>query len=50
MPEALRKMAFGHSRKFDGDAVYSHEMDGDREKIAMYTDEAFGKIISGAKT
>lgn len=50
MPEALKKIAFGHSRKFDGDTVYSHEMDGDRERIASYTDEAFERILTQSET
>lgn len=45
MPETLKKMAFGHSRKFDGDTVYNHEMSGDRERIAAYSNAAFSKIL-----
>lgn len=49
MPEGLKKMAFGHSRQFDGDAVYSHEMEGDRDRIMQYNTAAFDKILSTTK-
>lgn len=45
MPDTLKKMAFGHSRSFDGDRVYNHEMDGDRERIAEYSQAAFIQIL-----
>lgn len=48
MPTTLKKMAFGHSRNFDGDRVYNHEMEGDREKIAEYSQAAFSKILTYA--
>ena len=46
MPETYKKMAFGHSRKFDGDKVYNHAMTGDLEQIAAYSNAAFEKILS----
>lgn len=46
MPTTLKKMAFGHSRNFDGDRVYNHEMEGDRERIAEYSQEAFSRILA----
>lgn len=45
MPDTLKKMAFGHSRSFDGGRVYNHEMDGDRERIAEYSQAAFIQIL-----
>lgn len=45
MPDGLKKMAYGHSRQFNGDSVYSHEMDGDLEAIAQYSEEAFAEIL-----
>lgn len=45
MPDGLKKMAFGHSRTFNGDSVYSHEMAGDLEVIAEYTEKAFDEIL-----
>lgn len=49
MPESLKKMAFGHSRKFDGDSVYNHEMDGDMDAIVAYSTEAFSRILCPEK-
>lgn len=42
-------MAFGHSRKFDGDSVYNHEMDGDMDAIVAYSTEAFSRILCPEK-
>lgn len=47
MPDAYKKMLFGHSAKFDGDAVYDHRMDGDLAAAARMNDAAFRKIVSG---
>lgn len=45
MPDTLKKMAFGHSRNFDGDRVYNHEMSGDMDRIAEYSQAAFARIL-----
>lgn len=45
MPAGLKKMVVGHSRDMDTEGVYGHQMAGDLEKAASYTEEAFGKII-----
>lgn len=45
MPSALKKLLFGHSNDFDGDAVYSHEMDGDLEAASKMNEAAFLAII-----
>lgn len=44
MPAGLKKMVVGHSRDMDTEGVYGHQMAGDLEKAASYTEEAFGKI------
>lgn len=48
MPEAYKKMLFGHSAKFNGDAVYDHEIAGDLEYAAKMNEAAFLKIIKKA--
>jgi len=45
MPAGLKKMVVGHSKDMDTEGVYGHEMIGDMEKAAAYTEQAFGKII-----
>lgn len=45
MPDGLKKLAFGHSRRFNGDTVYSHGMKGDLEAIAEYSEKAFAEIL-----
>ena len=49
MPAAYKKMLFGHSEAFDGDFVYSHEMDGDLENAAAMNEKAFLGIINMLK-
>lgn len=48
MPEAYKKMLFGHSAKFNGDAVYDHEIAGDLETAAKMNEAAFMRIITKA--
>lgn len=50
MPQALKKLSMGWSESFDGDAVYSHELDGDLDKIAQFTDHAFAEVFREAET
>lgn len=45
MPESYKKMLFGHSADFNGDAVYSHAIDGDLRAAAAMNEAAFLKII-----
>lgn len=45
MPAGLKKMTVGHSRDMDTEGVYGHEMAGDLEKAAWYTEAAFKKIL-----
>lgn len=45
MPTALKKLVFGHSESFDGDATYSHKIAGDLEAAAKYTQAAFARIL-----
>lgn len=45
MPDAYKKMLFGHSANFDGGAVYDHEMRGDLEAAARMNEAAFLRII-----
>lgn len=45
MPEGLKKMVVGHSKDMDTEGVYGHQLAGDLEKAAGYTEEAFKKIL-----
>ena len=45
MPEGLKKMVVGHSKDMDTEGVYGHQMAGDLEKAAQYTDAAFKSIL-----
>lgn len=45
MPAGLKKMVVGHSKDMDTEGVYGHELAGDLEKAANYTEQAFGEII-----
>lgn len=45
MPDGLKKMVVGHSRDMDTDGTYGHEMAGDLEKAATYTERAFDEIL-----
>lgn len=45
MPEGLKKMVVGHSKDMDTEGVYGHQMAGDLEKAAQYTDAAFQNIL-----
>ena len=49
MPDAYKKLLFGHSAKFDGGAVYDHMMAGDLATAAKMNDDAFRKIVNDAK-
>ena len=46
MPEAYKKLLFGHSAKFDGGAVYDHAMAGDLATAAKMNDDAFRKLAN----
>ena len=37
----------GHSADMDTEGTYSHEMAGDLERAAQYSDTAFKKILTG---
>lgn len=45
MPEGLKKMVVGHSKDMDTEGTYGHQMAGDMEKAANYTELAFSAII-----
>lgn len=45
MPEGLKKMVVGHSKDMDTEGVYGHQMAGDLEKAARYTDHAFQSVL-----
>lgn len=45
MPEGLKKMVVGHSKDMDTEGVYGHQMAGDLERAAQYTQAAFDEII-----
>lgn len=45
MPEALKKLIFGHSKNFDGDSVYDHVLVGDLETAAKYINSTFDSIL-----
>lgn len=45
MPEGLKKLVVGHSEDMDTEGVYGHEMEGDRQAAAEYSDAAFRKIL-----
>lgn len=49
MPDRLRKMVMGHSKSMDTNRIYSHQKQGDLDKIANYTDEAFLRILDNKK-
>jgi len=45
MPAGLKKMVVGHSRDMDTEGTYGHEMVGDMQKAANYTEAAFTEIL-----
>lgn len=45
MPEGLKKMVVGHSRDMDTEGVYGHQMAGDLERAAQYSEAAFAALI-----
>lgn len=45
MPEGLKKMVVGHSKDMDTEGVYGHQMAGDLERAAKYSEAAFEAII-----
>lgn len=45
MPEGLKKMVVGHSRDMDTEGVYGHQMAGDLERAARYSEAAFASLI-----
>lgn len=45
MPSGLKKMVVGHSKDMDTEGVYGHEMTGDMEKAAQFTEIAFSEIL-----
>lgn len=45
MPEGLKKMVVGHSQDMDTEGTYGHQMAGDLQKAAEYTDQAFDAVI-----
>lgn len=49
MPEAYKKLLFGHSAGFDGDTVYDHATEGSLTEAARLNAAAFEKVISGQK-
>lgn len=49
MPEGLKKSVIGHSRDMDTEGTYGHEMAGDMELAATYTEQAFEAILKGKK-
>jgi hypothetical protein len=50
LPDGLKKLSMGWSESFDGDRVYSHEIDGDLDKIADFTDQSFNAILADSGT
>ena len=48
MPEAYKKLLFGHSATFDGDAVYDHAMSGSLERAAELNETAFLSLFNSA--
>lgn len=49
MPEAYKKLLFGHSASFNGDAVYDHATEGSLSEAARMNAAAFEKVINGIK-
>lgn len=47
MPSGLKKMAMGHSKDMDTEGTYGHQMAGDLERVAAYTEAAFSAVIGG---
>lgn len=45
MPKALLKLQVGHTPGMDTYGVYSHQVEGDLERAAAYTDEVFSAIL-----
>lgn len=45
MPSGLKKMAVGHSKDMDTEGTYGHQMAGDLERAAAYSEAAFDAII-----
>ena len=45
MPEGLKKMVVGHSKDMDTEGVYGHQMTGDMELAAKYSESAFAALI-----
>lgn len=46
MPTAYKKMLFGHSAKFNGDAVYDHEAGQSLAIAAEINERSFLKNVS----
>lgn len=45
MPEGLKRLVVGHSEDMDTEGTYGHEMAGDLDRAAEYSDAAFRKIL-----
>ena len=45
MPDGLKDLVIGHSKDMDTNGTYGHEMAGDMEKAASYTEKAFAAIL-----
>ena len=48
MPTAYKKLLFGHSANFDGDAVYDHILTGQLEAAARMNESVFLEAINNA--
>lgn len=46
MPEGLKKLVIGHSEDMDTEGTYGHELAGDLDRAAEYSDTAFKKILA----
>lgn len=45
LPASMLKAVVGHSKNFDTDGVYSHEMVGDKQRAAQIIDEVLNKHL-----
>ena len=45
LPASMLKAVVGHSKNFDTDGVYSHELTGDKERAAQIIDSVLEKHL-----
>ena len=49
LPENLTKLVGGHSKMFDTQGTYGHEVDGEAEKAARLINETLQEILSNSE-